>query len=62
MIDTEWPMLIFFGLINNCDDENLLRKVAYVLITFSLVASLYAFWEYFSGWDVIRQKKISGLT
>ena len=61
-LDTEWPMFLFFAVVNNLRDEKVIRKIVYCMILFSVFASMYALWEYFSGWDIIRQKKLAVLS
>jgi putative inorganic carbon (HCO3(-)) transporter len=57
-VRAEWIVLLFFLVINGIDDRRQVRRLIGVLVLTTVLVSLYAIWQHWSGWDLYRQRPL----
>ena len=57
-VRAEWIVLLFFLVVNAVDDDRQIRQLASVLVLTTVLVSLYAIWQHWSGWDLYRQRPL----
>ena len=54
----EWIILLYFLVINVVDDDHQIRRLVGILVLSTVLVSLYAIWQHWSGWDLYRQRPL----
>ena len=57
-VRAEWIILLFFLVINVVDDDKKVRHLVGVLVLTTVLVSLYAIWQHWSGWDLYRGRPL----
>lgn len=56
-VNEAWHILLLYVMVDVAD-EKLIKRMINLLFLFTLLTAIYGVWQYFSGWDLVRNKAL----